>query len=115
MGVIVYGIPNCDSVKKARQLLDARGMAYTFHDFRKSGVPEAQLRNWVATKGWETLLNRKGTTWRGLDDALKLSVHDAESAIAVMLSHPSTIKRPVVVAGASLVIGVDADALAALA
>ncbi len=115
MTITVYGIPNCDSVKKARKLLDQRGVAYTFHDFKKSGVPDAELRRWVVRRGWETLLNRKGTTWRGLHDALKQSVHDAESAIAVMLSHPSTIKRPVVVAGASLVIGVDADALAALA
>jgi len=104
MTITVYGIPNCDSVKKARKLLDQRGVAYTFHDFKKSGVPDAELRRWVVRRGWETLLNRKGT-----------SVHDAESAIAVMLGHPSTIKRPVVVAGASLVIGVDADALAALA
>ena len=114
MTTTVFGIPNCDSVKKARALLDQRGVAYVFHDFKKSGVPDAELRRWVAAKGWETLLNRKGTTWRGLDDTLTQSVSDAESAIAVMLAHPSTIKRPVVAAGQTLVVGVDAEALAAL-
>jgi len=114
MTITVYGIPNCDSVKKARMLLDQRGVAYVFHDYKKQGVPEPQLRRWVAAKGWETLLNRKGTTWRGLDDALKQSVNDAESATAVMLAHPSTIKRPVVEAGSALVVGVDLAALDAL-
>ena len=114
MTITVYGIPNCDSVKKARMLLDQRGVAYAFHDYKKQGVPEPQLRRWVAAKGWETLLNRKGTTWRGLDDALKQSVNDAESATAVMLAHPSTIKRPVVEAGSALVVGVDLAALDAL-
>lgn len=114
MGITLYGIPNCDSVKKARQLLDGRGVGYTFHDYRKSGVPVAELRHWVSAKGWETLLNRKGTTWRALDDALQQSVHDAESAVAVMLAHPSTIQRPVVVAGPVLIIGVDTEALAGL-
>ena len=66
MTTTVYGIPNCDSVKKARTLLDGRGIAYVFHDYKKQGVPAAALRRWVATKGWEVLLNRKGTTWRAL-------------------------------------------------
>ena len=114
MGVTVYGIPNCDSVKKARKQLDTRCLAYAFHDFKEQGVPEDKLRNWVTTKGWETLLNRKGTTWRALDDATRQAVTDAETAIAVMLAHPSTIKRPVVEAGSALVVGVDLAALGAL-
>ena len=114
MTITVYGIPNCDSVKKARKLLDQRGIAYLFHDYKKQGVPEAELRRWVVAKGWETLLNRKGTTWRALDDATKLSVTDAEAAIAVMLAHPSTIKRPVVEQASTLIVGVDAEALGQL-
>lgn len=114
MTTTVYGIPNCDSVKKVRKLLDERGVAYVFHDYKKQGVPEPHLRRWVAAKGWQTVLNRKGTTWRALDDATRLGVVDAESAIAVMLAHPSTIKRPVVEAASTLVVGVDLAALTAL-
>lgn len=114
MTISVYGIPNCDSVKKVRKQLDDRGVAYAFHDYKKQGVPEDKLRNWVAAKGWETLLNRKGTTWRALDDATKQAVTDADAAITVMLAHPSTIKRPVVEAESALVVGVDLAALDAL-
>mgnify|MGYP000872390777 FL=1 len=111
MGITVYGIPNCDSVKKARTLLDERGVTYVFHDYRKQGVPAQHLRRWVTAKGWEALLNRKGTTWRALDDATKQSVIDAETAIRVMLAHPSAIKRPVVETPAALIVGVDAVAI----
>jgi arsenate reductase (glutaredoxin) len=114
MTITLYGIPNCDSVKKARALLDARKVAYTFHDYKKQGVPEAELRLWVGAKGWDVLLNRKGTTWRTLDEATKANVIDDESAIAVMLEHPSTIKRPVVVSSETIIVGVDAEALARL-
>ncbi len=114
MTVTVYGIPNCDSVKKARALLTANGVAYTFHDYKKAGVPEDLLRGWVAAKGWETLLNRKGTTWRSLDDSTKLSVLDADSAVRVMLANLSTIKRPVIVSGVAVVVGVDETAIASL-
>ena len=113
MSVTVYGIANCDSVKKVRQWLDAQGVACAFHDYKKHGVPEAELKRWVAAKGWDIVLNRKGTTWRGLDDAVKARVNDA-SAIAVMLSHASTIKRPVVTRGDTIIVGVDFAALAAL-
>ena len=113
MPVTVYGIANCDSVKKVRQWLEAQGVVYTFHDYKKHGVPEAELQRWVAAKGWDIVLNRKGTTWRGLDDAVKARVNDA-SAIAVMLSHASTIKRPVVTRGDTIIVGVDFAALAAL-
>ena len=94
--MVLYGIPNCDTVKRARAWLDARGSAYTFHDFKKAGVPERRLDAWLASAGWETLLNRKGTTWRQLDAAAQARVIDAKSARALMVAQPSVIKRPVV-------------------
>jgi arsenate reductase (glutaredoxin) len=112
--ITLYGIANCDSVKKARALLDSRNVSYAFHDYRKQGVPEAALRAWVHAKGRDVVLNRKGTTWRGLDDAVKESVVDDASAIAVMVAHSSTIKRPIVVSGATVIVGVDVVALNAL-
>lgn len=114
MSVTVYGIANCDSVKKVRVWLDAHHVAYTFHDYKKQGVPELELKRWVAAKGWEVVLNRKGTAWRVLDDLVKASVLNDASAIAVMLASASTIKRPVVTRGEVLIVGVDFDALAAL-
>jgi len=94
--MIVYGISNCDTVKRARAWLDQRGAAYTFHDFKKAGVPSNQLDAWLKSAGWEALLNRKGTTWRQLDAATQARVADASSARALMLDQPSVIKRPVV-------------------
>ena len=87
----VYGIPNCDTVKKSRAWLDAAGIAYSFHDYKKQGVPEAALRHWVEVLGWEALLNKKGTTWRKLPDASQAAVIDAESAIQLMLQGASVI------------------------
>jgi len=92
----LYGIPNCDTVKKARTWLTDHGVDYSFHDFKKQGVPTPQLDAWLKTVGWETLINRKGTAWRLLDDATKAGVTDASSAKAVALLQPSVIKRPVV-------------------
>lgn len=114
MDLTVYGITNCDSVKKTREWFDVHGINYTFHDYKKQGIPEALLRQWVKARGWEVLLNRKGTTWRELDAATKASVVNGETAIAVMLKHVSTIKRPVVTRGDALVIGADVAALALL-
>ena len=94
--ITLYGIPNCDTVKKARVWLSTHDLAYQFHDFKKQGVPEPQLDAWLACAGWETLVNRKGTTWRALDDATKTAVNDAASARSLVLAHPSVIKRPVV-------------------
>ena len=111
MAITVYGIPNCDSVKKVRAWLDANNADYTFHDYKKQGVPDAELKRWVAAKGWQTVLNRKGTTWRELDEAVKASVVSDASAIAVMLANTSTIKRPVVTRGNTIVVGVDLEAL----
>jgi arsenate reductase len=93
---ILYGIPNCDTVKRARDWLAAHGVAYDFHDLKKAGVPADRLAMWVGATGWERVLNRKGTTWRKLDAALQASVVDAASAQAVMREQPSVIKRPVV-------------------
>jgi len=94
--LIVYGIPNCDTVKKARTWLDAQGRAFAFHDYKKQGVPADRLDAWIAAVGWEVLVNRQGTTWRKLDDATKAGVHDAASAKALMLAQASVIKRPVI-------------------
>jgi len=94
--ITLYGIPNCDTVKKARSWLTDHGVDYQFHDFKKQGVPATQLDNWLATVGWETVINRNGTAWRGLDEATKASVVDAASARGVALSTPSVVKRPVV-------------------
>ncbi|MBN8814422.1 MAG: ArsC family reductase [Sphingomonas sp.] len=89
-----YGISNCDTVKKARTWLDARGTAYAFHDYKKSGVDETALRRWVAALGWGTVLNRAGTTFRKLPDADRADL-EANKAITLMLAQPSMIKRPI--------------------
>jgi Spx/MgsR family transcriptional regulator len=110
--VTLYGIPNCDTVKKARAWLAQRGADVDFHDYKKQGVPEADLRRWVKALGWEALLNRKGTTWRKLDPARQAQVSDADSAIALMLEQPSVIRRPVLVRGEVLLAGFDEAAWA---
>ncbi|MFM6990342.1 MAG: ArsC family reductase [Rhodoferax sp.] len=92
----VYGIPNCDTVKKARNWLSDNGVAYQFHDVKKAGVPDDALSHWLNTSDWEVLVNRKGTTWRKLDPARQASVTDAASAAALLREFPSVIKRPVV-------------------
>lgn len=95
-GPILYGIPNCDTVKRALAWLEDRGIEHRFHDFKKAGVPPQHMEQWADRLGWESLLNRQGTTWRKLDDATKASVVDAASARAAMSSHVSLIRRPVV-------------------
>jgi arsenate reductase (glutaredoxin) len=105
----LYGIPNCDTVKKARVWLDARGRAYAFHDYKKAGIDEARLRGWIGSVGWEPLLNRAGTTFRKLPDADKADL-DADKAVALMLAQPSMIKRPVVEHGGSLLVGFKPEA-----
>lgn len=114
MSIVVHGIPNCDTVKKARAWLAENGVAYQFHDFKKQGVPP-QLDHWIASVGWEKLVNRQGTTWRKLDEATKAAVTDAESAKTLMLAQPSVIKRPVVEWGAKTTVGFDAAAWPLLA
>ena len=93
---VLHGIPNCDTVKRARAWLEDRGFEHRFHDFKKAGVPEEALDRWIEQLGWEALLNRQGTTWRKLSDDEKEGVIDAPSARAAMLAHPSLIRRPIV-------------------
>lgn len=113
--ITLYGIPNCDTVKKARAWLNAHGVAHTCHDFKRQGVPVDALDVWLSQLDWAVLVNRKGTTWRQLDDASRASVVDAPSARALMLAHASVIKRPVVQwgvkssAGSSVSVGFDAE------
>jgi Spx/MgsR family transcriptional regulator len=90
----VYGIPNCNTVKKARTWLEDHGQAYEFHDYKKQGVPVAVIQAAMQQLGWEALLNRAGPTWRKLPDEVKASVNDAASALRVMQAHSSVIKRP---------------------
>lgn len=106
MSIDFYGIPNCDTVKKARTWLDANGIAYTFHDYKKEGADPARLRQWIAAKGWETVLNRRGTTFRKLDETDKADL-DAARAVPLMQANPSTIKRPVVEYPGGLLVGFD--------
>lgn len=115
--IVLYGIPNCDAVKKARLWLSDHALAYQFHDFKKQGVPPQQLATWMVALGWEKLLNRKGTTWRKLDPVTQAAVIDAANAADLMLSQPSLIKRPVVEWGDSrksngITVGFDAQAWA---
>ncbi|WOP16379.1 ArsC family reductase [Ottowia sp. SB7-C50] len=110
-GITLYGIPNCDTVKKARAWLTERGVAYTFHDFRKQGVPPEHLARWLAAAGWDKVLNRQGRTWRKLDPAAQAAVTDAASAAALLLQQPSAIKRPVVEwADGAITVGFAPDA-----
>jgi Spx/MgsR family transcriptional regulator len=94
--ITLYGITNCDTVKKARAWLAEQAVEVTFHDFKKQGVPEQRLDAWMAAVGWTKLVNRQGTTWRKLDAATQAAVVDEEHARALMLAQPSIIKRPVV-------------------
>ena len=104
MSITFYGIPNCDTVKKARTWLDGQGLAYTFHDYKKLGADPAKLEAWVADKGWEVILNRAGTTFRKLPDADKQGL-DAAKAVALMVANPSMIKRPVVEYPGGILVG----------
>lgn len=92
----LYGIPNCDTVKRARAWLAGQGVEAGFHDFKKQGVPEDRLDAWLADAGWERLLNRLGTTWRRLDEATRDAANNTAGARQLMLAQPSIIKRPVV-------------------
>ncbi|WP_409036316.1 arsenate reductase [Pelomonas aquatica] len=112
--ITVYGIPNCDTVKRARAWLADQGLQTTFHDFKKQGVPAAELPAWLQAFGRDKLVNRAGTTWRKLGDAAKAGVVDDASATALMLAEPSVIKRPVVRwADGSLTLGFTPEAFAA--
>lgn len=95
--LILFGIPNCNTVKKAREWLDSNDVNYMFHDFKKQEIDAETLQTWLTQQPWEKLVNRAGLTWRGLDDATKSSVNDNASAVALMQTKTSVIKRPVLV------------------
>jgi arsenate reductase len=107
--VTLYGIKACDTMKKSRSWLDGRGVAYAFHDYKVAGVDRKRLESWAKTVGWETLLNRSGTTFRKLPDAARADL-DEGKAIGLMLAQPSMIKRPVLEAGEALLVGFKPEA-----
>ena len=102
--VTVYGISNCDTIKKAKGWLDKKGIQYSFHDYRKQGLEAELLSQWIDALGWETLLNKRGTTWRKLPDEVKNYV-DRASAIKLMLDNPAIIKRPLLIKGNEMMLG----------
>lgn len=109
MSIVLYGIPNCDTVKEARTWLDRHAIAYSFHDYKKQGADAGQIARWVQQAGWETVLNRRGTTFRALPEGEKADL-DADKAVAIMAANPSCIKRPVVEHSGGLLVGFDAEA-----
>ena len=110
--ITIYGIKNCDTMKKARVWLDAHKVAYAFHDYKASGIDKATLANWAKAVGWETLLNRAGTTFKKLPDADKENITE-KKALALMLAQPSMIKRPVLDTGKTLLVGFKPEIYAA--
>jgi arsenate reductase len=104
LGVTIYGIKNCDTMKKARTWLDDHGVKYAFHDYKASGIDAATLARWAGEVGWETLLNRAGTTFKKLPDPRKADLTERK-AIALMLEQPSMIKRPVLETGGRILVG----------
>jgi arsenate reductase (glutaredoxin) len=111
MTITIYGIKNCDTMKKARAWLDGHGVKYDFHDYKSAGIAKDKLKAWSDKLGWETLLNRAGTTFRKLPDADKEGLTERK-ALALMLAQPSMIKRPVLESGGKLLVGFSADAYA---
>jgi len=105
---MIYGIKNCDTMKKAFVWLDGHKVAYSFHDYKKEGIDRARLEKWVKLAGWETLLNRAGTTFKKLPDKDKPGLSE-KKAVALMLDQPSMIKRPVIEKGAKLLVGLKPD------
>ena len=112
MALILYGIKNCDTMKKARAWLDSRGVKYTFHDYKSSGIDRDRLADWCRQVGWETLLNRAGTTFRKLPPEDQAGL-DENKAIALMLAQPAMIKRPVLEGGERLLVGFKPELYAA--
>ena len=105
MNKTLYGIPNCDTVKKARTWLADNGQQFDFHDFKKQGLERATVAAWLEQLDWEVLVNRKGTTWRKLSDERRAAVTSTADALELMLEHPSVIKRPVLAAAGQLSVG----------
>jgi len=113
MKTTLYGIPNCDTMKKARAWLESQRIAYEFHDYKKAGIERAKLESWIRVAGWEVLLNRAGTTFRKLPDTAKANLTEAR-AVKLMLEQPSMIKRPVLERGKTLLVGFNPEKYAAL-
>ncbi len=113
MAITLYGIPNCDTMKKARVWLDGAGVAYAFHDYKKAGIDAATLAGWAAKVGWEKLLNKAGTTFRKLPEADRADLDEAK-AIALMVAQPGMIKRPVLVRDGEIHVGFKPEVYAAL-
>lgn len=111
--ICLYGIKNCDTIKKARSWLESNGVAYRFHDYRVDGLERGQLQAWADELGWEALLNKRGTTWRNQPDTIRNSIDEA-SAIRLMLEHPAMIKRPLLDTGTLRHLGFKAADYAAL-
>ncbi|MES1190960.1 MAG: ArsC family reductase [Steroidobacter sp.] len=108
MTTIIYGIKNCDTMKKARAWLDDHHVDYAFHDYKTGGISRDKLQQWITQTGWEALLNRAGTTFRKLDDADKQNLNESR-AVKLMLAQPSMIKRPVLESGSTLLVGFKAE------
>jgi Spx/MgsR family transcriptional regulator len=108
MAITIYGIKNCDTMKKARSWLDGKGLAHTFHDYKAEGIDRGHLERWTELAGWDTVLNRAGTTFKKLAEADKQDL-DREKAISLMLAQPSMIKRPVLEADGRLLVGFKPD------
>ena len=113
MKTVIYGIPNCDTMKKARNWLESRRVPHEFHNYKISGIERAKLAAWAKAVGWETLLNRSGTTFRKLPDAAKQNL-DEPKALRLMVEQPSLIKRPVLEHGKELLVGFSAEIYASL-
>lgn len=113
MTIHLYGIPNCDTVKKARVWLDAQGREYAFHDYKKEGADPERIASWIAAAGLDTVVNRKGTTFRALSDADKALAADAATAPALLAAHPSVIKRPIAEHAGGILVGFKPDEWAA--
>lgn len=111
--ITMYGIKNCDTIKKARKWLEENGVEYQFHDYKKDGLDEAQLKQWVAELGWEALVNKRGTTWRKLPEDVRDAMTET-SAISTMLENTSIIKRPLLDTGNERTLGFKADEYSAL-
>ena len=109
MPVVLYGIKNCDTIKKAKKWLDSNGVEFTFHDYRQDGLSDALLCTLESSLGWEAMLNKRGTTWRKLPEDVKTSV-DKQSAINIMLENPAIIKRPILDTGNTLELGFSTTA-----
>ncbi|WP_417528259.1 ArsC family reductase [Marinomonas shanghaiensis] len=104
----IFGIKNCDTMKKAFRWLDDNNIEYSFHDYKKSALDEATAKVWIETMGWESIINKRGTTWRKLDEETKSTMND-DNAIHIMIAQPSIIKRPLIVAKGSIYLGFSAE------